>query len=754
MTNSANFTFTPGSPGNFVATVVVTSGDKLTGTASTDPIAVADVNPTASITGAPSGSINEGDKVNLSATASDPGTDETLSYAWTVTRGGQTFATGTNQNFSFTTDNEGDYLVALTVSDGVGGSTPVSTTVTAVNVAPTVSVSVQTSTPVEGSSLSFGSTVTDPGTADTETYSWSVSKGKTPYTLDDSVVTNGKTFTFVPNDNGDYTVTLDVNDGTDDTVVSKTVTVANVKPTVTISGLPANGTGVEGQSYPLSVNVTDPSSVDTTAGFTYAWTLQYHSATVASGTDATFSLPMGKSGAYSLVLTVTDKDGGATTITTPLTAQNVAPQNVLISGAPSTSPEGTAISLTGSATDPGTASGDHITYTWSVTKNGQPYAHANPSTSGTSFSFTPNDNGNYVATLTATDDDSQSTSSTAAITVTNVAPTASVSSVPQAIRGRTVTFGGSFTDPGTADTQTVVWNFGDGSAPVTFNGTDAGALAPTHAYANAGTYTATMTVTDKDGGVGTASTPVNVAAAAVITDPYDSTKTALVVGGTSGNDAIKFSAVTGSNRVKLIINGVTINTFAFSGHIIADGYAGNDSITVDAAITAPAVLYGEAGSDSLFGGGGNDLLVGGTGSDSLAGGAGQDILIGGSGNDSLNGGDGEDLLVASDVTFANDTNAMNGLMQEWFRTDQTFAHRVRQLRGAESGSLTSTQLTTSTVTEDGNPDTLTGGGGRDWFLMGSNDGSKDLVKPTDVQNFGAVSKKHVPTPPSSKKKVA
>ena len=38
----------------------------------------------------------------------------------------------------------------------------------------------------------------------------------------------------------------------------------------------------------------------------------------------------------------------------------------------------------------------------------------------------------------------------------------------------TVLFSGSFTDPGTADTHTIEWDFGDGSPVVT------GTLTPTH----------------------------------------------------------------------------------------------------------------------------------------------------------------------------------------------------------------------------------------------------------------------------------
>ncbi len=61
------------------------------------------------------------------------------------------------------------------------------------------------------------------------------------------------------------------------------------------------------------------------------------------------------------------------------------------------------------------------------------------------------------------------------------------------------------------------------------------------------------------------------------------------------------------------------------------------------------VLSGGAGSDTLYGGGGNDLLDGGKGSDTISGGAGDDIILASSGADSLDGGAGSDWLSFADA---------------------------------------------------------------------------------------------------------
>ena len=60
---------------------------------------------------------------------------------------------------------------------------------------------------------------------------------------------------------------------------------------------------------------------------------------------------------------------------------------------------------------------------------------------------------------------------------------------------------GPFTDTGTLDTHTAVWNGGDGSSPTIGSVTESkgsGSVSNSHTYTSAGFDTITLTVTDDD----------------------------------------------------------------------------------------------------------------------------------------------------------------------------------------------------------------------------------------------------------------
>ncbi len=302
------------------------------------------------------------------------------------------------------------------------------------------------------------------------------------------------------------------------------------------------------------------------------------------------------------------------------------------------------------------------------------------------------------------------------VTVNNVEPSATLTAPESGVRGQSLSFAGSFTDPGTLDTHQVQWDFGDGTVINFHPTTDPSALTPAHAFALTGAYIITLTVKDDDGGSNTVSTQVNIKVADFQIDPCDSTKTALVFGGTSGDDTIRFVPAGNTGAVTVILNGESQGTFAPTGRIIAYGLAGNDDIEVAASIDLSVTLFGGDGNDRLKGGHGSSILVGGAGDDNLIGGDGRAILIGSNGSDRLVGGPGDDILIAGATLYDDDHSALCAILEEWSRTDLTYSQRVHDLtdRGGLNGSVV---LTPETVFDDAAADELTGSSEQNWMVL-------------------------------------
>ena len=173
-------------------------------------------------------------------------------------------------------------------------------------------------------------------------------------------------------------------------------------------------------------------------------------------------------------------------------------------GGPYSVDEGSSVTLAATGSDP---DGDPLTYDWDLDDNGT------FETAGQSVTFSAamlDGPSSHFVRVRATDSQGLQAVAGATVNVLNVSPTvgASFGSVSVGCGANNAILTATFTDPGVADSHTVVIAWGDGAiqtfAPAT------SPLVVQHTYALAGAYSATVTATDDDGGSGSSVASTNV----------------------------------------------------------------------------------------------------------------------------------------------------------------------------------------------------------------------------------------------------
>jgi len=251
-------------------------------------------------------------------------------------------------------------------------------------------------------------------------------------------------------DNGLYTVTVKVTDK-DLAAATQTftVTVVNIAPTASFV---APTTVSAGSSFSVSLATpTDPSSVDTAAGFTYAFDCGAGGGFTSFSSAASVICTTNASGTRTVNGRVRDKDGAFTEYTAAVNVTNVAPSVTAPTGQTASEGASTNFSL-GAFGDTTNDSPWIIDVNWG---DGSAHTGFTSLVSGT-LGTRPHayaDNGPYSVTVMVTDKGGAIGSTTFPITVSNIAPTASLANTGPVGEGSAVTV--NFTnqlDPSSADT--------------------------------------------------------------------------------------------------------------------------------------------------------------------------------------------------------------------------------------------------------------------------------------------------------------
>jgi PKD repeat protein len=400
------------------------------------------------------------------------------SYSWDF--GDSTNDIGPDPSHSYA--NAGIYTVTLRVTDDLNITSTATQTITIDQ--PTARFASPQAIPAPGSAATFDATASTDPAGTVADYSWNF--GDNTGTIEaGSSPSTPHTFTS----RGTYHVTLTItnNSGQQDSV-EHDVTV-DTPPTAAFA--PSATVATPNSQLSFDANASTAMAAGSIAD--YKWNFGDGSPVEDTGATATATHTYANPGVYTVLLTVTD-DLGIPSTTTHAVTVDAAP-TASFAGSPNPATTGPAASFDGSGSSD--TLGTILSYRWDfgdgATGSGATAKHAYA---------TP---GHYTVTLTVTNDAGQQSGTSHSITV-DAAPTALFSISPSATQtGAPVGFNGGSSNDAVGAITGYSWNFGDGATA-----TGAGS---SHTYANPGTYTVALTVTNDAGQSSTSSQAVTVYAA-------------------------------------------------------------------------------------------------------------------------------------------------------------------------------------------------------------------------------------------------
>jgi hypothetical protein len=508
-------------------------------------------------------------------------------------------------------------------------------------------------------------------------------------------------------------------------------TTAGVTQSFRVTAQDLYGNTTPGYTGTVMFSSTDPHA-DLPASYTFM------------ATDAgvhNFSGTLKTAGIRSLTVTDTGTAGVASSTMSSITVVPAATSALLVAGFPTAVMPGTTYNFTVTSQDPyGNTTPAYtgaVNFTSTDTRANLPpnYIFTSADAGVHTFSATLNSIG--TQSITATDTVNASITGTeSGISVVAVQPTAGISGPSTGVPGQPLTYTLTASEPGLPQGASFTYTINWGDSVQTVSGLSS--IQVVHAFPTTGAVTVSLTAKDP-ANRGSVPVTANVTLSTTLTesDPYGGPLMALYVGGTTGNDTIAVTPISGGG-VKVGMNFVNLGSFSNISRVVVYGQLGDDIIktaptsinNVLTYVSVPVMFFGGDGNDTLNVSGSNvgNVLVGGGGSDLLLGGLGPDVLIGGAGPSTLRAGSGGDILIGGTTSFDNNAAALAAVLAEWSRTDADYATRIGHLTGTMTGGLNHNSdssvfyyLNSSTVSSESAVNSLIGGAGQDWFFAGVTD---------------------------------
>ncbi len=428
---------------------------------------------------------------------------------------------------------------------------------------------------IAGNSYNFTVTV-DAGYRGTLTFNSSASKAVLPanYTFT-SADAGVHTFSAILRSAGSQSITA-TDIGTSSISGSQSGIVVNPAATdhLVVSRFPYKTTAGVAQSFRITAQDLFG---NTTPGFTD--TVTFSSSDSQAVLPANYPFITGDAGVHNFSATL--ETAGSESITAQdstnsrvaagslagITVNPASTSQLQVSGFPPFVKAGVSYAFTVTAKDPfgNTTPGykGTVTFTSTDSQSVLPANYVFTSTDGGLYSFPATMNTLGTQTISATDmAHAGITGSESMIVVQRIQPTAGLAGPSMGVPGQPLAYALSASESGlpagTVYSYRVQW--GDGSPVQAFSG-PSGTLA-SHIYTAPAACSISVTATDSNGHSSVpVSTSVSITTVAMETDPYDSSLTALYVGGTLGNDTIAITPATTTGGVKVGMNFVNYGSF-------------------------------------------------------------------------------------------------------------------------------------------------------------------------------------------------
>ena len=277
------------------------------------------------------------------------------------------------------------------------------------------------------------------------------------------------------------------------------VVVNNTAPTALFT---FESSAVEGGTYTLTASNGHDSPADLAAGLEYRFNCG--GGFGAWSAETTRTCAAADNGSFTVISEVRDQGGSFTAYSGTVNVSNVAPTGTFSTSAPVSEGATFTLAISGGSDASPVDQAAGFSYRFDC---GTGVFGAWGSSS--SVACPAADNPGYQTRGEIEDKDGAISSYATFSGVNNANPSVVVTAASPIVSGGTFNLTGGFMDPGQADGPwTYIIDWGDGNSTGSTN--VQGALGGSHQYLVAGTYTVTLTVKDKDGGVGSASTSLSV----------------------------------------------------------------------------------------------------------------------------------------------------------------------------------------------------------------------------------------------------